>query len=91
MLRFLAFLIVVLLLWMLLSAVLQRLRRGAARSTGHQARQGGADAAPVEHLVRCEECGVRVPQSRALPAPGGAVFCSEACRHRAGAGPERRS
>jgi len=81
MLRFLAFLVVILLLWMLLSALLERLRR-AARSTGQQDRPGGAGAAPVEHLVRCETCGVRVPQSRALPAPGGGAFCSEACRQR---------
>ena len=38
-----------------------------------------------ESLVRCDICGVHVPRSRALTAPGspgtkGPVYCSDVCR-----------
>lgn len=47
-------------------------------------------------LVACANCGVHVPQSRALEAPGGArpalaaarFFCSEDCRRQAQPVPE---
>jgi len=40
---------------------------------------------PPEPLLRCSACGVRVPESRAVPAgQGGASrVCSEGCRRRA--------
>ncbi len=42
----------------------------------------------TETLVPCAACGIYVPATRALKAPGGGgeVFCSEECRTR-GAGP----
>lgn len=36
----------------------------------------------AESMVRCADCGVHLPLSEALPAPGDLHFCSEAHRAR---------
>jgi uncharacterized protein len=52
-------------------------RAGRARQgSGHTERS----PAVAEPMVRCEHCGLNVPQSEAL-ADGGRWFCSEAHRH----------
>lgn len=86
MLRLLALLLLALLIWMVLSRLLAWLlpspaprRRGGAAGAGSHA--GGRR--PVEKLLRCDACGVRVPESRVLvTAGGGEVYCSESCRRR---------
>jgi hypothetical protein len=93
MLRLLVLVLLVLLIWIFLSALLARLRIALSAPTPEARRRSARSAAgtsrSAEHLVRCSACGVRVPQSRALPAPGargateGAAFCSEACRRQA--------
>jgi hypothetical protein len=81
----------VLLIWVLLSALLTRLRavtaasRPSARHAGSRPQRPGRAA---ERLLRCATCGVRVPESRALLAGGGrqtsgTAFCSDACRRQA--------
>lgn len=80
MLRLLALIILVLLIWMVLSALLTRLRGGGARRGGSRPVEKAGP--PGEPLLRCESCGVRVPASRILPSAGGEVFCSEDCRRR---------
>ena len=80
MLRLLVLVLLVVLVWLVLSALLERLRTPDRGSEG--GRRGGA-VGPAEPLLRCERCGVRVPRSRSLPAPGGGVFCSPACRQAA--------
>jgi hypothetical protein len=86
-LRLLALLVIALLIWMLLRRLLGYLLPAAppVRRTGR--RSTGAPR-PAERLLRCEACGVRVPESRALrgrtsTADGDAVYCSEACRRQA--------
>jgi len=95
MLRLLVLVLLVLLIWVLLSALLTWLRVAAAASRPASARrhQGASAPGPAERLLRCATCGVRVPESRALPAAhpphatghaaGGTAFCSEACRRQA--------
>jgi uncharacterized protein len=85
MLRLVVLVLLVVVVWMLLAALLERLRQQGRGAAG-TARRGGA-AGPAEPLVRCATCGVRVPRSRALPAPGGGAWCSPACRRQAEAGP----
>lgn len=36
----------------------------------------------AEAMVRCADCGVHLPVSEALPAPGGRHFCSDVHRAR---------
>ncbi|HMB53641.1 MAG TPA: PP0621 family protein [Thermoanaerobaculia bacterium] len=82
MLRYFALLLLALLIWMLLRRLFAYLLPAAppVRRTGR--RSAGA-ARPAERLLRCEACGVRVPESRALSAGGDAVYCSEACHRQA--------
>lgn len=87
MLRLLALLVVALLIWMLLRRLFAYLLPAASpvRRTG---RRSTAAPRPAERLLRCDACGVRVPESRALPkgalpAGGAPVYCSEACRRQA--------
>lgn len=90
MLRFLALALLVLLIWMALSALLERVRRAAGGGTGpSRGRSAPVSRAPGEPLVRCESCGVRIPASRVLPGTAAGVYCSEECRRRA-AEPESR-
>jgi hypothetical protein len=84
MLRLVVLVLLVVVVWMLLAALLERLRQQGRRAAGAA---GGGSVGPAEPLVRCATCGVRVPRSRALPAPGGAAWCSPACRRQAEAGP----
>jgi len=70
MLRLLVLVLLVLLIWVLLSALLTWLRATAAASRSPSARRnrGASGPGPAERLLRCATCGVRVPESRALPA-----------------------
>ncbi|MCU0950089.1 MAG: hypothetical protein MUC68_03270 [Burkholderiaceae bacterium] len=57
---------------------LQQTRGGASRSDSGRA--------VAERMVSCDECGLNVPQSEALPAPGEAPsrwYCCEAHRRQA--------
>lgn len=57
-----------------------------SRSSAPAAPPGSADAA-TENMVRCESCGLNLPQSEALPgAPtaAGRWYCCEAHRREAG-------
>jgi len=95
MLRLLVLVLLVLLIWVFLSALLTRLRiaLSASRPTAGRSGPGAATGRPAERLLRCATCGVRVPESRALPAfhrrhaaahaADGTAFCSEACRRQA--------
>lgn len=38
------------------------------------------DAGGAEAMVRCASCGIHLPVSEALPAPGDRHYCSEAHR-----------
>jgi uncharacterized protein len=80
MLRLLVVVLLIVLVWLVLSALLERLRAPDGGRGGNRRRGAGG---PAEPLLRCERCGVRVPRSRSLPAPGGGVFCSPACRQAA--------
>ncbi len=67
--------------WRWYQAQQQRRENGAAErsaepSTGSD--HGTEDGA--EKMVRCAECGIHLPESEALPAPGARHFCSEAHR-----------
>lgn len=78
MLRFLALVLLLLLVWGAIVLLLERIRNG----TGRQVRGASAGG---EELVRCAACGTRVPASRAIGGAAGR-FCSEACRRRAPGG-----
>jgi hypothetical protein len=88
MLRLLILALLVVIVWLVIEAMLRRLRAtlGEAARRAQQNARGDtpAGAAPqtLDRLVSCAACGVRVPERRALIAPGGAggVYCSEACR-----------
>lgn len=88
MLRLLVLLLLALLIWMLLDRLLALVASPAPRRRarpGDDGRTGGGrgETRPAERLVRCGTCGVRVPESRVLPATAGAAYCSEACRRQA--------
>jgi uncharacterized protein len=51
--------------------------RGADDMPPAAARQGDE---PVQQVVACAHCGVHLPRSEALPAPGGRLYCSESHR-----------
>lgn len=59
-----------------------RLQRGADGDASAERRPGEAEA-----MVRCEVCGLNVPQSEALPAPASPEaprwYCCEAHRRQA--------
>lgn len=82
---------IALLIWIVLDALARRLRGALAVRIHSQVRSGGprgpaATAPPTtDRLVACAACGVRVPAARAIPAGGGRVWCSEACRRQAAA------
>ena len=94
--RLLALILLAILVYLLVSALVRRLSVAAGiqgrRRPGHRRPPGaGAPRGPArgEALVRCDACGLRLPESRALPAAagrGGGVFCSEECRRRGRAG-----
>jgi hypothetical protein len=81
----LAFLVLV--IWLGLTSLTNRLR-GAMGGTLRGSGQGAArpPAGVTQLLVRCAACGTHVASGRALRA-GGRDFCSEACRDRAAAPP----
>lgn len=54
----------------------QRVEQGRAGTTARES---------SEPMVRCDQCGVNLPQSEAL-AGGGRWYCSEDHRRRAGGG-----
>ena len=82
-------LILALLFWLALEVFFRGLRFFLRRvvETSQIPRQPPSDTVmSVEgKLVRCSQCGVRVPQDRAWPGADG-VFCSEACRNAAPSG-----
>lgn len=47
-----------------------RIQRGSTDGARPQSRQRQEDAAVPEAIVRCDACGLNLPQSEALPAPG---------------------
>ena len=79
-LRYLALLVLVLLVWMFLSRLLGEVRRSLGG--GERGRVGGQDGPRVsrqEELLPCDACGVRVPESRLL-TDGRHRYCSPECR-----------
>ncbi len=92
--RLLVLILLAILVYLLVSALLRRLSAAAGMGgrrvgKGAPGRGSARGSARGESLVRCAACGVRLPESRALPAPargrgGGAVFCSEDCRRQGG-------
>ena len=86
MLRFLALLLLAILVWRVTMLLLERAGVGSGRRVrGRGGFRPGGGAAAGEELVRCAACGTRVPASRTLPADAGPV-CSEACRRRTAGG-----
>jgi|GEM_PF-1335857 len=92
--RLLVLILLAILIYLLVSALLRRLSAaagigGARVGKGAPGQRPTASPTRGEALVRCAACGVRLPESRALPASakgpgGGAVFCSEDCRRQGG-------
>lgn len=90
MLRFLALLLLAVLVVMALRALVSNLRLAGRHRTSPRSAStapGATAGRPAgEPLVRCDRCGVRFPAHRALPGPpvpGGPVpgrFCSAECR-----------
>lgn len=84
--RLLALAILILLVYLVLSAALERLKPPPP-----QRRSGGtgktAGGGPTEKLVRCPACGVRVPESRTVRGTQGERYCSEECRRHGPARP----
>ncbi len=56
--------------------------KGDSPATGPAAAAEPAAGEQPEAMVRCAGCGVHLPVSESLPAPGGLHFCSEAHRAR---------
>ena len=54
----------------------------SAVSSGASERLRSVDELPRRRMVRCAACGIYVLETRALPAGGGAHFCSRACAGR---------
>lgn len=74
-------------LWLLLERLARglgpaRTRRPATRSPSAR----GSAPEVTTHLVRCDSCGVHVPQDRALAQPGGGYRCEDCRRRSAAAG-----
>lgn len=76
--------LVLFVLWRLLSSFGRRVARQGhgADSFSRFSPQERARrrAAPPEPLVSCGVCGTYIPAGRALPAVGGTLVCSDACR-----------
>lgn len=91
MLRLLILALVAIAILLVIESLLRRLRRALGEAARRVA-PGGRGEAPagaartLDRLVPCVACGVRVPERRALTAPGdvAGVYCSEACRRTAG-------
>ncbi len=60
----------------LVNAAKQRARADAARDKAQEAARR-ANAPADGTMVRCAKCGTFVPQTEALPAPGGGFTCGE--------------
>ena len=69
-----------LLLWLvLILIVLHLLRRNKGKPpTVHDVRP--SDGATAELMVRCEHCGIYLPQSEAVSGSRGVAYCSAAHR-----------
>ncbi|HEY0822009.1 MAG TPA: PP0621 family protein [Rhizobacter sp.] len=59
--------------------LMRTLRRPERPSQEEPKAPGNPTAPSTEAMVSCEQCGVHLPRSEALPGRGG-VFCSEAHR-----------
>ncbi|GAA4023621.1 PP0621 family protein [Actimicrobium antarcticum] len=71
-----------LVLLVLVIYVVRKKIRNAVDAQARGARQERPAELDGETMVRCEECGIHIPVSEALPGPGGRVFCSEEHRTR---------
>ncbi len=88
--RILVFVVVLLVIWRILSALGRRLSEKAPNADSFsrfspEARRrrkqwSGEGDQRVEELVECSRCGTFVPAGRALARDGGGSFCSEECR-----------
>ncbi|MFV2071879.1 MAG: PP0621 family protein [Thermoanaerobaculales bacterium] len=91
--RILLWVVVLLVVWRVLSAIGWRqagMAPGAdsfsrfSPEARRRRRQRAGVRGGAEELVECPACGTFVPVGRALPSGGGRLYCSETCR-RAGA------
>jgi hypothetical protein len=86
--RFLIFIVLLYVVWRILNLVGRRMQRnsqGADAFSRFGRREPGRTASQRpqgEKLIACQRCGTLLPASRALPGPGGAVYCSDECRDR---------
>ena len=86
--RFLIFIVVLYVVWRILNLVGRRMQRssqGADAFSRFRRREPDRSAGQPpqgEKLIPCQRCGTLLPASRALPGPGGAVYCSDTCRDR---------
>jgi hypothetical protein len=87
--RLLALVLVAFILWLVLEALIGRVRvaLGGRVRMGAMPRQGSGQGAAqgkpevaAEDLVRCAGCGIFVPRSRVMRGAGaGESYCSERC------------
>ncbi len=80
--RLVVFFLLMLALWLALELLARRLRRRGRGEPVPNRRRAGSTAAV--RLVRCDACGVHVPEARLLTARSGR-FCSQRCRERVAA------
>jgi uncharacterized protein len=70
------------LLWLLVGfCVAMWLLRGKKRAHAPAASHGAG--APGEPMRQCDYCGLHIPASEALPAPGDKAYCCEEHRRKA--------
>jgi len=69
-----------LIFWLVVAFVIMFALRlvGAAKAKRRDSARPRSDGAQIESMVRCVRCGIFLPRSDALPAPGGFRCADEA-------------
>lgn len=77
--KYLLWALLLYLAWRWYSALKHKSEAAGPEATSSPVPDAGREAA-AEAMVRCASCGIHLPVSEALPAPGDLHYCSEAHR-----------